>query len=219
MIDEVVLKTVIRILGGLISGLLIGAGYWFGGKNHKVSKSFLSSVIILPAVVAVLIYLIGSDLAKAVSVGGVFAFVRFRSVPGNSKDILYIFFAMAVGLAVGEGYYAVAACFAVIITVFFVILCRLFDRNENNKCYLLKVSVPEDMNFQGAFDEVFNKYLERHTMNKIRTSNMGTLFSIDYEIRFKKNADIKAFMDELRCRNGNLNIILGSFDSMENEVL
>lgn len=219
MTQELLVKTIIHILTGLCAGLIISFGYWFSSKNQRFSKSFASTVIILPAIVSVLIYLIGSDLAKAVSIGGVFAFVRFRSVPGDSKDILFIFFAMAAGLAVGVNFYEVAFALTVIITLAFIILSVVFNKKDGCHNLALKITVPEDMNFKSVFDEVFEKYLDKYTLNNVRTTNMGTLFMLTYEIKMKKDADIKEFIDELRCRNGNLNIIMGNPATIDAPIL
>lgn len=209
MDKTLLIQTIIHIFLGLFAGVLISLSYWISSKNQRFSKNFAATLFILPAIVSVLIFVIGSDLAKAVSIGGIFAFIRFRSVPGDSKDILLVFFAMATGLCIGVGFYALAFVFALIIALAFILASSCLNSKNANRNLCLKITVPEDMNYKDAFDDIFEKYLDKSSINLVRTSNMGTLFTITYNVTLKKDCDTKVFLDELRCRNGNLNILLG----------
>lgn len=212
--DKLILSTLIKILIGIIAGLIIGFGYKIGAKQ-KYSKNFHLTVTILPAIVAVLISIIGSDIAKAISIGGIFALVRFRSVPGDSKDILYVFFTMAVGLALGVNLYVAGIVLAVVITVVFVLFGALLNKTTAKNNYL-KITVPEDLNFNNAFDDLFTKYLSKSELSNVKTTNMGTLYTLTYDIQMKNDSEVKSFIDELRTRNGNLNIVVGN--SEENNI-
>lgn len=201
-------RVLVHILVAMIVGLIISASYIISGKKCY-SSNFAVTLVILPTVVSVVITLIGSDLARAVSLGGVFALVRFRSVPGDSKDIAYVFFAMVAGLAVGIECFAIAFVLAIFIGLVFVILSRLGYANSKKDNLVLHITIPESLNYQGAFDDLFEKYLDSWSKTKIKTTNMGTLFELSYNVMPKNNIDEKAFIDEIRARNGNLNISLG----------
>ncbi len=155
-----------------------------------------------------MILLIGSDIAKAISLGGVFALVRFRSVPGDSKDIVSVFYAMAVGLACGMGYVTFAIAFAVVIGVIYFVLMRTGYAVKKNVAKQLKITVPENLNYQGAFDDLFEEYSYEVSLERVKTTNLGTLFELTYSIMMKEDINEKQFLDSIRCRNGNLNIML-----------
>lgn len=200
-----------NIIIGLIAGAIIMAGYIFGHKDKKYSKNFSITILLLPAIMAVVIPFIATDLKKAVSLAGIFALVRFRSIPGDSKDILYVFFTLAVGVVVGLSNYIEAFALTLIVSAVFVLLQRCWP--EKN-LQLLKITIPEDMNFKGAFDDIFEKYLAKYSVKDVKTSNMGTLFTISYNIEPKNGIDTKAFIDEIRTRNGNLNVVISDYDGV-----
>lgn len=200
-----------NIMMGLIAGAVIMIGYVFAQKDKKVSKNFSITIFLLPVIMTVIIPFIATDLKKAVSLAGIFALVRFRSIPGDSKDILYVFFALAVGVVIGLSNYIEAFALTIIVSIFFVLLQRFWP--ESNK-QILKITIPEDMNYKGVFDDIFEKYLSKYSICDIKTSNMGTLFTVSYNIQPKKNMDTKAFIDEIRIRNGNLNVIISDFDQV-----
>ena len=206
------IRTVIRMFAALIAGGFISLSYIHSDKRQKYSSNFAMTVIILPAIVSVVITLIGSDLAKAISLGGVFALVRFRSVPGDSRDIAYVFFAMVVGLAIGMDCHASAFALTAVVALAFTLLQKMNYAKNKNASEILKITVPEDLNFKDAFTDLFNEYLDKYTISSIRTTNMGTLYQITYDVIPKEGIDEKAFIDALRVKNGNLNIILGKHE-------
>ncbi len=218
-IDSMFIQILSEVGIALICGAIISAGYIVGSTKHKFSKQFAITTIILPAITAVVITLVGSDLAKAVSLGGVFALVRFRSIPGNSRDITYVFFSMAAGLAVGINYYLIAIAVSFLLSLAFVILEKFFNRRKDKIAQVLKITIPEDMNFKGAFDDLFEKYLDKYTLHDVSTTNMGTLFHITYDIEPKQNFDAKEFIDEIRTRNGNLTVVISDPDLVSTQVL
>ena len=140
---------------------------------------------------------------------GAFALVRFRSAPGNAKDIAVVFFTMAAGLACGLGYVAFAAIFAVVIILVLIVLSvsNFGDMASGNR--QLKITIPENLNYTDAFNEVFDSYTTNSQLRKVKTTNMGTLFELTYTVALKKDANEKNFIDALRVKNGNLNIVLG----------
>lgn len=188
-----------------IAGVLIALGYFLSKPKKGFSKGFLATILLLPVVVVVVIPLIAADLKKALSLAGIFALIRFRSVPGDAKDIFYIFFALTVGVAIALNYYLVSAVLLITVSVIFVLINRFAKISEDQ---LLKITIPEDMNYDGAFDDIFTKYLSKSELSDVKTSNMGTLFTVSYSVRLKDQAQAKQMMDELRTRNGNLTIVL-----------
>ncbi|MFQ9933929.1 MAG: DUF4956 domain-containing protein [Lachnospiraceae bacterium] len=192
----------------IILGFFISLVYIAGSRKKKYSPHFAFTLVILPPVVCAVIMLVGSDIAKAISLGGVFALVRFRSVPGDSKDIASVFYCMSVGLAAGMGYIWFAAMLAVVIGILYFVLMFFNYGTKKNEPKELKITIPENLNFNGAFDDLFEEYSYGATLEKIKTTNLGTLYELTYSIMMKENADEKQFMDSIRCRNGNLNIVL-----------
>lgn len=207
---------VFNMLLGLIAGVIITGGYILANKNKRFSKNFAITVLLLPVIMTIVIPFIATDLKKTLSLAGVFALVRFRSIPGDSKDILYVFFSIAVGLIIGLNDYFLGFVMTIVVTLLFVLLSRFWKDNQKQ---VLKITIPEDMNYKDVFNDIFDKYLLKYDVKNVRTSNMGTLFTIAYWIQPKANADIKAFIDELRTRNGNLNIILENSDDEQIPVL
>lgn len=217
--DSLFAKTLLHIGTGLVSGLFISASYAFSSREKSFSRSFFVTVFTLPALVAVIIPLVGTDVARAISLGGVFTLVRFRSLPGNSKDLLYVFFTMAAGLAVGVEHYAAAIVIAIVISAILILLMRLLESGGSNDVQILKVTVPENADYKTAFSELFDTYLAFCRTVNVKLTNMGTLYTITYRIRFKKNIDEKQFLDDLRTRNGNLNITLADSSELSAEQL
>lgn len=199
------LKIMFNIILGLLAGFIIAAGYVIGSKEKKYSKNFAITVVLLPAIMTVVIPFIATDLKKAVSLAGIFALVRFRSIPGDSKDILYIFFTLTVGVVMGLNNYVLAFAITFIVTIMYVIIQLNWDVMDSQ---VLRITIPEDMNFKNMFDDIFDKYLNKVSVKNVKTSNMGSLFTISYDISLKKDADVKAFIDEIRIRNGNLNVVI-----------
>ena len=202
--------TLSTMLAAVVIGIIIAAVYILITEKSRRSFSFIISMIMLPAVVALVITLVGSNVARAFSIAGVFALVRFRSVPGESKDISLVFMAMAAGLSCGLGYITLAFCVLAVLAVIVVVGFKVVAVCFKDTTKQLRVLIPEDMNYSGAFDDLFKEYTKGATLEKVKTTNMGTLFELTYRIQMKPDADEKKFIDELRCRNGNLKIILSA---------
>ncbi len=193
----------------IILGLIIGIVYMYLCKKEGYGKNFIIGLVILPAIVSVVILLIGSNVARAFSMAGAFALVRFRSAPGNAKDIAIVFFAMASGLACGLGYVLFAAVFVVVLLLLLVLLNFIHFADHSSENRQLKITIPENLNFNHVFDDLLEKYTTKSQLIKVKTTNMGTMYELTYQVYMKKDVNEKAFMDELRMRNGNFNIILG----------
>lgn len=203
---------------GLLIGLLITGAYFIITPKRGRSASFTLSMVILPAIVGVVILLIGGNLARAFSMAGIFTIVRFRSIPGDAKDISFVFLTMATGLAVGLGYLTLGVVVAVLISIAIILVSKTGVGIPKQKEKSLRITVPEDLNYQGIFDEVFSKYTSFCEMQRVKTSNMGTLFELTYDIILKDAAQEKELIDALRCRNGNLPIALSVKEGKDQQL-
>ena len=168
----------------------------------------MTTLAILPMLVAMAITLVNGNLGAGVATVGIFSLVRFRSIPGNSRSILSVFFAMAIGLAVGTGYVGFAALFTVIVSAIIIFL-RFINFGESKSDYKkLTILVPEDIDYTEMFDDIFAKYTTSHTLEKSKTTNMGSMFELTYSVETKKNINEKEFIDKIRVKNGNLKVSL-----------
>ena len=208
-------EALICIGAALVLGLVISLIYIFSDRKKRISTNFAITLVILPAIVAIVIMLVGSNVARAFSMAGAFALVRFRSVPGDSKDITSVFFSMAVGLAAGLGYISFAAIFTAIVGIVYLLLMITGYGVVKNMQKTLRITIPENLNFNGTVDEIFNEYTTEATLDRVKTTNLGSMYELSYLINLKKDADQKKFIDDLRCRNGNLNIVLCNAETRE----
>ena len=195
----------ISIVAALVLGALIALVY---SRSSAHSNGFLVTVAMLPAIVAVIIMMVSGSIGASVAVAGAFSLVRFRSAPGTAREICAVFLAMAVGLACGMGHIWIAILFFVIMAVL-VIALTLFGFGERSGNQQLKITIPENLDYNDLFDDLFKKYTSSWELVRVRTTNMGTLYELCYDVVLKDEKKTKAFMDEIRCRNGNLNITLG----------
>lgn len=203
-----VLSAVVTIFIGLVFGSIIAFTYFKTQSDALYQRSMAVTLLMLPVILSVIIVFIGSNIARAFSLAGTLSIIRFRSAPGDPKDIGYIFFDIAAGLACGVGLYGYGAVFVLVLCVVMFMTERfgLFERKTINK--KLKITIPENLNFEGTFDEILKKYTKSYSLEKIKTTDLGSLFEVCYNINMLKNQDEQEFLNELRCRNGNLNIIL-----------
>lgn len=197
----------ICICSAIVLGLIIAAVHI---KTSHTSTSYAVTLAILPAIVAVVIMMVNGNLGAGIAVAGAFSLVRFRSAAGSAKEIAAIFLAMATGLACGMGYPVFGLIFAVILCLVIVILNSLHfgeNRFEDHE-KILKITIPEDLNYTDLFDDLFEKYTRKSRLLNIKTINLGSLNRLTYNVFLKDTRDEKDFIDELRCRNGNLEIVL-----------
>ncbi|MBE6924317.1 MAG: DUF4956 domain-containing protein [Ruminococcaceae bacterium] len=184
------------------------------------SRSFTVTLALLPATVAAVIMMVNGNLGAGVAVAGAFSLVRFRSTPGTAKEIGAIFLAMAVGLACGMGYPGFGAIFAGIMCVATVVLSLINFGGQRHAAQrrVLKITVPEDLDYPTVFDDLFEQYAVDTTLVSVRTTNLGSLNRLTYELTIRKAGTEKAFIDALRCRNGNLEISM-SMQAMDNREM
>ncbi len=191
--------------------LLLGfaGSLYYTKKNLTATRSFAFTLALLPAITATVIMVVNGNLGAGIAVAGSFSLIRFRSVQGSGQEILAIFLAAAVGLCLGAGYVAVACLLMALCLVFHAVLsaCKFGQAAENQR--EARISIPESMDYDGLFDDIFMRYTVSTRLDKVKTVSMGTLYELVYTVNLKDESDIKAFMDELRTRNGNLGIVCG----------
>ena len=200
----------------LLSALVLGLGTALLARFKSGStQSFFLTLAILPAAVQTVILLVGGNLGAGVAVAGAFGLVRFRSAPGTAREITAIFIAMALGLACGLGYIVLAAVFFAVIAAVMIALTLLVPADSGARERTLKITIPENLDYDGLFDDLFAEYLDTYALDQVRTASMGTLYELHYRVKLKSDLPPKEFLDAIRCRNGNLNIICGRVASRE----
>lgn len=186
--------------------LLLGVGTALvAGYRSRSTQSLAITLAILPAVVQAVIMLVNGSIGAGIAVAGAFSLVRFRSAPGTAREIAAIFLAMAIGLATGMGYVGLAVLLLILAGAMLALTAMRFGQKEDAG-RILKITIPEDLDYDGLFDDLFERYTTAHTLEKVKTTNMGTLYELRYRIILRQEPVPKVFLDELRCRNGNLNI-------------
>ena len=201
----------------LALGLILALTHMY---RARYTRSFITTLALLPAVVCVVIMLVNGNVGAGVAVAGAFSLVRFRSVPGTAREITMLFLAMGAGLIAGMGYLGFAALFTLVMCLCCVIYSRLdFGCRRNaTLCKTLTITIPEDLDYSGVFDDLFAQYTQSHELVRVKTTNMGSLFRLTYDLVFKDPAKEKEFIDQLRCRNGNLEITVSKQETAMAEL-
>jgi hypothetical protein len=201
----------------LLLGLIMAAAYMFRNEH---TKSFLVTLALLPAVVCVVILMVNGNIGAGVAVAGAFSFVRFRSAPGSAKEIVTIFLAMGAGLIAGMGYLGFATLFTLIMSVMFIVYNLLtgggVGADAVNKT--VKITIPEDLDYTGAFDDIFNEYTKKCELVKVKTTNMGSMFRLTYNVTLRDKTKEKQMIDRIRERNGNLEIMVSKQENRLGEL-
>ncbi len=189
----------------ILFGLMLALTYMSKGKY---TKSFAITLVILPAVVQIVIMMVNGSIGTGVAIAGAFGLVRFRSQPANAKEISVIFLAMAIGLTNAMGYLT----YALFVTVLFCILLFVLDHSRfgetKNRTREIKITIPESLDYTSVFDDLFEEYLKNVSLERVRTTNMGSMFELTYMAEFSAEARQKEFIDAVRCRNGNLTVLV-----------
>lgn len=207
--ESLTFSTVMLILGvSLALGLAVSLFYMLTHKKEGFVPSFAVTLVLLPMIISVIIMLIGDNVARAFSLAGAFTIVRYRSAPADPKDITYIFATLAIGLALGLGYVGYAVLFAVFICLVALALSAANFGVPRCEHMLVKITIPENLNYQGLFDDIFKEYATSFRLKKVKTTDFGALFEVVYFVELKKGCDQKEFIDKIRSRNGNLNVAL-----------
>ena len=199
-LQEVALCTAAAV----VCGLIISFAYKACGRP---SRSFLLATALLPAIVMMVIIMVNGNLGVGVAVAGSFSLVRFRSLPGKASDIAVVFLAMAAGLACGTGYVGYAILASVVISGLFVLFSRstLFTPDPSHR--YVTITIPEDLDYAGAFEDIFRKYAKHAQLISMKTVNLGALYELRYELQLNEAADEKEMLDAIRVRNGNLTVV------------
>ncbi len=189
----------------LVVGLILALGHMY---KSRYTKSFIVTLALLPAVVCAVIMMVNGNIGAGVAVAGAFSLVRFRSVPGSAKEITMLFLGMGAGLIAGMGYLGYAVLFAVILCAL-VLLYNHLDLGVKKRAQaqkVLRITIPEDLNYTDVFEDIFEEFTSEHTLVQVKTTNMGSMFRLTYEVTVKDAAREKEMIDQIRCRNGNLEI-------------
>ena len=201
----------------LVLGFIMALAYMY---RTRYTKSFVLTLALLPAVVCIVIMMVNGNVGAGVAVAGAFSLVRFRSVPGTAKEICTLFLAMAAGLITGMGYLGFAALFTLIMCAIFVLCNHLdFGTAKNTAKYkTLTVTIPESLDYTGVFDDIFADYTTEHSLSRVKTTNMGSMFRLTYQVALRDPSKEKEMIDKLRCRNGNLEITVSCQDTTVTEL-
>lgn len=200
----------------LVLGLVLALAYMY---RTRYTKSFVVTLALLPAVVCIIIMLVNGNIGAGVAVAGAFGLVRFRSAPGTAKEICTLFLAMGAGLIAGMGYLGFAALFTVVMCAMFLLYNRLDLGAKKNAAYkTLSITIPEDLDYTGVFDDIFEAYTTHHDLIRVKTANMGSMFRLTYNITLRDAAKEKEMIDKLRCRNGNLEISVSAQETAVAEL-
>lgn len=201
----------------LVIGLILAGTYMYG---TRYTKSFVATLALLPAVVCVVIMMVNGNVGAGVAVAGAFSLVRFRSVPGSAREIGAIFLAMGTGLVAGMGYLGYAFLVAILLGGMTLFYHRLdFGTGKRSACYkTLHITIPEDLEYTGVFDGILKRHTSNYELVQVRTTNMGSLFKLTYNLTLKNAGCEKELIDALRCRNGNLEIMVSKQETIIGEL-
>lgn len=177
------------------------------GYKTRTTRSFLAAYALLPAAVCAVIMMVNGNVGTGVAVAGAFGLVRFRSVPGTAKEIGSLFIAMGAGLMCGMGYIAYAFCFGILLSVCSLVLFGA-GTDAGASVRQLIITIPEDLDYEGLFEGILSEYTKNCTLAEVKTTGMGSLYRLTYEVTLKKEARTKEMIDRLRRENGNLEIKL-----------
>ncbi len=209
-------SAVITTVVALVCGIIMMIVYRIGAK--RPTSYMMISLMIIPVLVQVVIMVVNGSIGAGIAAAGAFSLVRFRSIPGNSRDISMLFCSMAAGLVAGMGYVGFSLVITLMLAVIIVVAEKIMAaRNVGNRRQL-RIVVPEDMEFHGVFDDVLAEYTSSYAMENIRSIRMGTMYEIVFTVVMKKDTQVKEMLDKLRCRNGNLTISYGVFPNASEEL-
>lgn len=211
--------SIAAVAAAMASALILGIAIALIYKCSGVHMGSFSVILaVMPLLVTSVIMIVNGNLGASVAVLGAFGLVRFRSTPGSAKEIGFIFFAMAVGLAAGMGFLSLAAIITLVVGTAFLVLEKSHFGWDNSKERQLRITIPEDLNYTGIFDDLFQAYTRSARLERVKTTNMGTMYELSYRIEMRDVNQEKEFIDELRCRNGNLSIVSGLVQHDKNEL-
>lgn len=200
----------------LVAGLILAGCYMFRSRH---TKSFVMTLAMLPAVVCVVIMMVNGNVGTGVAVAGAFSLVRFRSVPGTAREIVMLFLAMGAGLIAGMGYLAYSLLFALLLGLVSMVYTLVNFGDRKKAAYkTLSITIPEDLDYSGVFEDIFREYTSSCNLVRVKTTNMGSLFRLTYDVVLRDSRREKEMIDQLRCRNGNLEITVSQQETAAMEL-
>lgn len=201
----------------LVIGIFMAFAYMY---RTRYTKSFVVTLALLPAVVCVVIMMVNGNVGTGVAVAGAFSLVRFRSVPGTAKEICTLFLAMGAGLIAGMGYLGFAVLFAATMCIMFMLYNRLdFGTKKNSETFkIFTITIPEDLDYSGVFDDIFSEFTISHDLIRVKSTNMGSMFKLTYNVMLRDATREKEMIDKIRCRNGNLEIAVSKQETVGTEL-
>ena len=200
-----IIAVTISTLASLLMGFIVACVYRFKSEySHSLSKT----LVLLPAMVQIIIFFASENIGVGIAVAGAFSLIRFRSIAGNARDIAHLFLAMSLGFVTGLGYLFYAIMFLICIGCASLILTYFNYGNSEDDTHNLRIKIPEDLNYEGVFDDIFAKYTHSVEVESVKTTQMGSLYELKFLIKLKDTSNTQSFLNELRTRNGNLGIIL-----------
>jgi hypothetical protein len=205
--------TAVALTAGLLLGLVISIVYLITSDEPG---RFAIVIAAMPLLVTAVIMIVNGNLGTSVAVLGAFGLVRFRSAAGSAWEIVFLFFSMAVGLAVGMGFITLAAIITILVGILLILLEKTDYGNGVSKQRELKITIPEDLNYSSLFDDLFQRYTKKSEFRRVKTTNMGTMYELDYRVVLRKPEEEKELIDQIRCRNGNLTVIMGLVEREKN---
>ena len=195
----------ISTFASLLMGFIVSYTYRFKSDySHSLSKT----LVLLPALVQIIIFFASENIGVGIAVAGAFSLIRFRSIAGNARDIAHLFLAMSLGFVTGLGYLFFALIFLLCIGFTSLVLTYFNYGNSEDDTHNLRIKIPEDLNYEGVFDDIFTKYTDRVEVESVKTTQMGSLYELKFLIKLKDTSKTQSFLNELRTRNGNLGIVL-----------
>lgn len=197
------------LIGSVVIGLVIAVCYCY---RNRCSRSFVTTLVMLPAAVSAVIQIINSDIGTGIAVAGAFSLVRFRSMPGTSRELGMLFLAMGAGLAAGIGHLMYALLFTVVLCAVFLVgnHWRIAAVDNHGAYRTFNITIPEDLDYTGVFEDLMQAYTTSYELARVKTTNMGSMFRLTYHVTMRDPKLEKSFIDSLRCRNGNLEITVSN---------
>ena len=203
----------------IVAAIILGGVISFTHRiTTKTTPNFLLTLTVLPVLVQVVIFLVNGNLGTAFAVAGAFSLVRFRSMPGNSKEIVSVFWAMAVGLGLGMGYVLYTILITVIVAILVIAMSKIANKIQDVSQRKLKILIPENLDYEEVFDDILKKYTNKAELLKVKTTNMWSMYELVYIVSIKAEIKQKSFLDEIRCRNGNMLVSLERQELSEVEL-
>lgn len=206
---------VLTMLSALVSGILVSFTYYYTNRNENCNRNFIITLFMLPIIMSMIILFVGSNVARAFSLAGTVSIIRFRSTAGDPKDIGYIFFAVAAGLCAGIGVYLYGLGFVAVLSGIMIIAERSGIIHIKSDMRLLKITIPEDLNYHEVFYDIFEVFTQKHMLKAVKTADLGSVYILTYHVLMRSGVNEKEMLDQLRCRNANLDITYAEIPQVE----